>query len=332
MFRLSIYSFFFINSIPKLGKNFTVFLVVLRFFSNIKACFIGKMDMKISLLQKGDPNFNLYLIPGLNSGNDLSDWKVKKLGFIGNIHGLKWDNYLKDWDLFKSDLPEDIFKKIDIFNFIKEYNEVCLNADAAGKYLARNINNDNKKHNYILAHSMGTRAAFNYLHYCDEDNKTNQLLLFNGAVSTSEKLHNFKSYRNNALPGIFNFYNPNDRVLNVLPLMKDLVIDMFKIPIDYITSIDIVKEKTENLKKKLLKSDLVKKGIELIKELNSLYNFDQISNFFEPIGICDSKTIPENISINKIQGNEHSIDNILVKLIIFDDKNKRFKPLINFNK
>jgi hypothetical protein len=283
--------------------------------------------MKITLLQKGDPNFNLYLIPGLNSGNDLSDWKVKKLGFTGNILGLKWENYLKDWDLFKSDLPEDIFKKIDIFNFIKEYNEVCLNADAAGKYLARNIHTDNKRHNFILAHSMGTRAAFNYLKHCDDENKTNQILLFNGAVSTSEKLHNFNMYQSKALLGIFNFYNPNDKVLNVLPLMKDLAVDMFKIPIDYITSIDLVKEKTENLKDKLLKSNLVKKSIQLIKELNSLYNFDQISNFFEPIGICDSKTVPENIFISEIQRNEHSIDNILVKLIYYNNKNNKFIPL-----
>jgi hypothetical protein len=247
---------------------------------------INSKSCRIIKLQEGKAGEDLYIITGLNSDNDFNSWNYNTIGFSGSVYGLEWDNYWPGWDLVLEGSKTQIIENI--AEFLHGYLKVCKKADEAGYFLANHINE--RASNYILSHSMGTRAAFSFLKYCESRNKDNQVILFNGAAPCSKYFFDFSSYSGNAGKGIINFYNYSDPVLAVLALIRA--------------------------------------PLSKFLEIWDFPGNNESEQFSDPIGLLESFTIPNNINLNRIQGVEHSINFLVERIITFSASEKRFISLI----
>lgn len=164
-------------------------------------------------LKTGNSNQALIVINGLNSSPQTNIQAFENAGFYGSIYGIEWNNSFSFWP----DLNEMNIKHIlsQLTEFAKSYFEVSQNADNAGKELASEITVLKEESVIILAHSMGTRAAY-YLLNSSNPKKIEQVILVNGAVLASNLTHNFNSHNYRVNHGIMNMYNPADPVLNIL--------------------------------------------------------------------------------------------------------------------
>jgi hypothetical protein len=225
--------------------------------------------MELIPRRKGNNGKALILILGVNATNKFNSWELEETGFEGSVYGLAWDNKLGSWDDLKNKNIAEMAKGA--AKFVKGYFKVCNHAEAAGGYLADRVKYIEEEEIYIVAHSMGTRAAYTLLKSFNPQRKTlRQVLLFNGAAPYSKNHYNFNEYRHKVSSEIINYYNPADPLLSIL-------------------------------------GRVVNTAAMAIPLLNV---WSELTGLFDPIGLKAVDTVTENYDLFDVQGTNHQFRTI----------------------